>query len=135
MAINFLENLFWCWQDKDTTKCMVGIASRERDDIFDFRNELTKSFLRDEELILQKKEGKSEEIDSLFLFFKEEDKGTILEIETSHDFSGIIIESKIHSPKQLFAEIEKVADNLNLNLRENKELENINIYSNVTFAG
>ncbi|MCJ7458144.1 MAG: hypothetical protein MUP17_04040 [candidate division Zixibacteria bacterium] len=56
-----------------------------------------------------------------------------VEIETSHDFSGVLINSRIHSPEDLSVEIKKVATELGLELNENKELEGINIFTNRVF--
>lgn len=56
-----------------------------------------------------------------------------VKIETSHDFSGLMIDSVVHSPDELSDEINKVSNELNLQLYKNKKLENINIYLNRTF--
>ncbi|MDH4222326.1 MAG: hypothetical protein OEV55_02175 [candidate division Zixibacteria bacterium] len=55
-------------------------------------------------------------------------------IETSHDFSGLIIDSNIHSPEGLSIEIKKVFYELSLELYENAELEKVNIFENRTLG-
>lgn len=55
-----------------------------------------------------------------------------VEIETTHDFPGLIIDSTIHSSEELSLEIKEVSKESGLELYENKKLENINIYKNWT---
>jgi len=55
-------------------------------------------------------------------------------IETSHDFCGVMVYSAIYSTEEMVEEINNVARELRLELFANRNLENINIYSNRTFS-
>lgn len=57
-----------------------------------------------------------------------------LEVETSHDFPGVLIRSTIHSPDEFSSEIKEVATELGLELYEAEELENVSIFANRIFS-
>lgn len=70
----------------------------------------------------------------------EEERNSIIklakgELETSHDFPCLIISTTICSPEKLRVKIKEIANELSIELHENKELENIDnvIMSNHTF--
>jgi len=62
------------------------------------------------------------------------DKRSKLEIATSHDLSGLIVYSSALSPEEISAAIRKVSGELGLGLREDPELQDINIFSNATLG-
>jgi hypothetical protein len=55
-----------------------------------------------------------------------------VEIETNHDFPGVLVYSSAVTAEELSLTIQEVASDLHLELCENRELEKVNVYSNVT---
>ena len=57
-----------------------------------------------------------------------------VEIETNHDFSGVLVRSSAISPEQLCVAIDETARELRLMLCKNPQLQEISIFSNATIA-
>lgn len=81
MAPRFKKNMFWCWENEDVTRAIIGFTREDIRSIFVFRDKLTAKILEDnEEIFLRKTEGNPTPADSWFKFYSKRDKNRIEEL-------------------------------------------------------
>jgi len=81
MAPRFKKNMFWCWENENITRAIIGFTRKDISLIFIFRDKLAAKISEDNKrLFLRKTEGRPTPADSLFCFYTNEDKKQLEEL-------------------------------------------------------